>query len=176
MKADRSDVVVVGVDGSAASVSALVAALREAGPRHLDVEVVTAWSWHDPSRRDLGFVLSRAARRRALRAQAAVVARAVRIVGDVPTISAVIVEGDPAEVLASASEGAHSLFLGVSHRQETGAGTGSVRERCLRAAGCPVLVTPQSEVGTLPAYDDGFDQLHTNLVDVPPRGVSHVGP
>ncbi len=49
MRNDRSDIVVVGVDGSVASVSALVAGLRDARARRLTVEVVTAWSEHGPT-------------------------------------------------------------------------------------------------------------------------------
>ncbi len=174
MTSDRSGTVVVGVDGSAASVCALVAGLLDARSRGLAVEVVTAWSWRDPGHHDGGFVLSRAARRRALRAQSAVAARAARVVGVLPPVTAVIVEGRPADVLVRAGEGAALLVLGATDRpwgEERS--LPSVREECMRSAACRVLVVPE---GPLPPTPSSYDELHTNLVDVPPRGVSHAGP
>ncbi len=175
MTEDRSSVVVVGVDGSTASVSALVTALRDARDRDRDVEVVTAWTWHDPFRVEDGFLLARAARRRALRAQSAVMARAARLVGTLPPVSAVIVEGDPAETLLLASRGADRLVLGVSDREETAESLfNAVRERCIRHAPCPVLVVPTST--SSPSPQDLYEEAGTDLVDVPTRGVSRVGP
>lgn len=174
MGSERSGTVVVGVDGSAASVCALVAGLSDARSRGLAVEVVTAWSWRDPGHRDGGFVLSRAARRRALRAQSAVMARAARVGGALPPVTGVIVEGNPADVLVRAAEGAALLVLGSAVRpggEERSRPT--VREECQRSAACPVLVVREAP---LPSAPTSYDELHTNLVDVPPRGVSHVGP
>lgn len=176
MADDRSSVVVVGVDGSAASVSALVTALRDARDRDLDVEVVTAWSWRDPFHLEDAFMLARAARRRALRAQSAVMARAARLVGTLPPVSAVIVEGDPAETLLLAARGANRLVLGVSDREETAESLfNAVRERCIRHADCPVLVVPTG-VASPSGQDLYDDDAETYLVDVPARGVSRVGP
>jgi nucleotide-binding universal stress UspA family protein len=174
MGSDRSGTVVVGVDGSAASVCALLAGLRDACSRGLSVELVTAWSWRDPGHHDGGFVLSRAARRRALRAQSAVAARAARVGGAQPPVTGVIVEGRPADVLVRAAEGAALLVLGATeHPGGEERSQPSVREECVRSAACPVLVVPESP---LPSAPTSYDELHTNLVDVPPRGVSHVGP
>lgn len=167
MRNDRSDIVVVGVDGSVASVSALVAGLRDARARRLTVEVVTAWSEHGPHGVEQGYMLARAARRRALRAQLAVMARAGRFFDALPPVSAVIVEGDPADVLLRAAEGVDRLVLGVSDRDETAESLfHAIRERCIRAADCPVLVVPESWLST--EVDEGH-------VDVPIREDSHAG-
>jgi sarcosine oxidase gamma subunit len=132
---DRDRVVVVGVDGSAASVAALRHALTQAAGRAVDVEVVTAWSGGDTS-----LVSRHAARRGALRAQAAVVARARRQV-DVPVrLSAVLVEGHPAEVLLAAARGADRLVLGAPTLTP-----GRLHLACLRAATCPVILVPAGD-------------------------------
>ena len=162
MSHNRSGVVVVGVDGSASSVRALVAGLCDARSRHLAVEIVTAWSSRNPRPTERRLVLARAARRRALRAQTAAMAAAVREVGDLPPVSAVIVEGDPAEVLTSAAKGADALVLGrCDHQEPAERHTLSLSERCVRWATCPVVVVP-SPTPSATTSDA-------------PRGVSHVG-
>jgi hypothetical protein len=95
-------------------------------------------------------------------------------VGVLPPVTAVIVEGQPADVLVRAGEGAALLVLGETERpwgEERP--RPSVREECLRWAACPVQIVPEAP---LPPAPSSYDELHTNLVDVPPRGVSHVGP
>ena len=64
MTQDRSGTVVVGVDGSPASVAALALALREAHEQHHTVEFVTVWTPPVTHGRDSGLFLWRAARRR----------------------------------------------------------------------------------------------------------------
>jgi nucleotide-binding universal stress UspA family protein len=131
----RDHVVVVGVDGSAASVAALRHALSQVDDSGTDVEVVTAWSGSDTSRES-----RHAARRDALKAQVTTVARARRQV-DVPVrISAVLVEGHPDEVLLGASQGANRLVLGAGTLQP-----GRLHRACLRRATCPVLLVPSGD-------------------------------
>jgi hypothetical protein len=131
----RDQVVVVGVDGSDASVAALRHALVQVAASGLDVEVVTAWSGGD-----ISLESRHAARRAALRAQSAVVARAHRQV-DVPVrLSAVLVEGHPAEILLGAALGAHRLVLGVPTLRP-----GRLHRACLRAATCPVILVPAGD-------------------------------
>ncbi len=143
---DRSRTVIVGVDGTLASVAALEYAVRDARARGLSVEVVTAWSWPDPFRVEGALMLSRAARRRALRAQSAVMARVSSQVPDLPPCTSAIVEGDAAEVLSRAAHGAACLVLGHAMlgavADDTDHTRDSVRERCLREATCPVVVVP----------------------------------
>ena len=131
----RDQVVVVGVDGSAASVAALRHALAYADGSATEIEVVTAWNGPDISRES-----RHAARRAALRAQSAVVARARRQV-DVPIrVSAVLVEGHPDEVLVGAAQGAHRLVLGAPTLHP-----GRLHHVCLRRATCPVVLVPADE-------------------------------
>lgn len=130
----RDRVVVVGVDGSAASVAALRHALVYAEGSDTEIEVVTAWSGGDLSRES-----GHTARRGALRAQAAALARARRQVDVHVPVSAVLVEGHPDEVLVGAARGAHRLVLGAPTLHP-----GRLHHVCLRRATCPVVLVPEA--------------------------------
>lgn len=143
MTQTRSGTVVVGVDGSRASVAALTLALREAHEQHQAVEVVTVWA-PPAGAGDLGLFMARAARRRALRVQTLATTRAVRLAGCHVPITGVLLDGDPADILVQASGDAARLVLGSSRsRTSDGAPAGSVVRRCLTEATCPVLVVPE---------------------------------
>ena len=131
----RERVVVVGVDGTAASVAALRHALAYAQGDAAEVEVVTAWSGLDLSRES-----RHAARRAALRAQTAVVARARRQVDVDVHVSAVLVEGHPHQVLVDAARGADRLVLGAPTLHP-----GPLHHVCLRRATCPVVLVPADD-------------------------------
>ena len=137
---DRGSTVVVGVDGSAASVSAVQRACEEARIRDGVVEVVTVWSYPPGSTSE--WLAYRAGRRWALRAQAAVVARATGRLTQPPPMTGVVVDGDPADVLARAGRGAACIVLGRHPETPLEASSGSTRERCMALAGCPVVVVP----------------------------------
>ncbi len=145
MTQTRSGTVVVGVDGSRASVAALILALREAHEQHQAVEVVTVWAPPAPAGGgDGGLFMARAARRRALRVQTLATTRAVRLAGCHVPITGVLLDGDPADILVQASGDAARLVLGSSRsRASDGAPAGSVVRRCLTEATCPVLVVPE---------------------------------
>jgi len=132
--------VVVGVDGSAASVSAVQRACEEARIRDGVVEVVTVWSYPPGSTSE--WLAYRAGRRWALRAQAAVVARATGRLTQPPPMTGVVVDGDPADVLTRAGRGAACIVLGRHPETPLEASSGSTRERCMALAGCPVVVVP----------------------------------
>jgi nucleotide-binding universal stress UspA family protein len=138
----RERVVVAGVDGSPASVGALLHAFTEAISRAGSVEVVTAWE--DPP----GLTpadeerLYRAGHRWAVRAQRATVARASRLAPQVPPVTGVVVRGDAASVLARAGEGASCIVVGRRPGDPISGACDSTRERCMAAAGCPVVVVP----------------------------------
>jgi nucleotide-binding universal stress UspA family protein len=148
MRTDRSTTVVVGVDGSRASLAALTAALTEAARRRREVEVVTVWSQPvtEPARD--GLFLSRAARRRALRVQSMATALATRLTGVRVPVTGVLLDGDPAEILVQASTGAAELVVGAPHSGTPDTGpTASVTRRCLSEAACPVRVVPAHALG-----------------------------
>ena len=144
MRTDRSHTVVVGVDGSRASLAALTAALTDAAATHREVEVVTVWAAPAPLHaRDGGLFLSRAARRRALRVQTMATALATRRAGVRVPVTGVLLQGDPAQILVQASAGAAELVLGAPRSGTRDLGpTASVTRRCLSEALCPVRVVP----------------------------------
>jgi nucleotide-binding universal stress UspA family protein len=148
MRADRSNTVVVGVDGSRASLAALTAALADAAKVRREVEVVTVWAAPSPLHaRDGGLFLSRAARRRALRVQTMATAVATRRAGVRVPVTGVLLDGDPAEILVQASAGAAELVLGAPRSgTRDGGPTASVLRRCLTEARCPVRVMPADEL------------------------------
>jgi nucleotide-binding universal stress UspA family protein len=142
MRADRSNIVVVGVDGSRASLAALTAALTEAARCRREVEVVIVWAAPASVRaRDGDLFLWRAARRRALRVQTMATVLATRRAGVRVPVTGVLLDGDPAEILVQASTGASELVVGAprSGTRDTGP-TASVTRRCLSEASCPVRV------------------------------------
>jgi nucleotide-binding universal stress UspA family protein len=164
--------VVVGVDGSRASLAALTAAITDAALRHREVEVVTVWTAPTPMPpRDGGLFMSRAARRRALRVQTMSTALATRVAGVRVPVTGVLLDGDPAEVLVHASAGAAELVLGAPRSGTADSGpTASVTQRCLAEALCPVRVIPipRRRSLTLHRETDATDPSR-------PERLSHVG-
>jgi nucleotide-binding universal stress UspA family protein len=174
MGTDRSNTVVVGVDGSRASLAALTAALTEAARRRREVEVVTVWAAPvtEPAR-DGGLFLSRAARRRALRVQSMATALATRLAGVRVPVTGVLLDGDPAEILVQASTGASELVVGAprSGARDTGP-TASVTRRCLSEAVCPVRVVPAHALGGSAGASAAVAGTTEHLQE---GGLSHVG-
>jgi nucleotide-binding universal stress UspA family protein len=174
MSADRSNTVVVGVDGSRASLAALTAALTDAGQRCREVEVVTVWAAPAPvAARDGGLFLSRAARRRALRVQTMATALATRRAGVRVPVTGVLLDGDPAEILVQASAGASELVVGAprSGTRDTGP-TASVTRRCLSEALCPVRVVPARALGGSTGESPAVAGTTEHIDE---GGLSHVG-
>lgn len=143
MAASRESVVVVGVDGSPASVDALVHGFEEADVRGGWVEVVTAWSWPSMSAEATDLGRAHEGRRHALAVQAATVSKARRRYRGPCRLTAVLVEGDPATVLAHAARGAACLVLGRCIDDSPLDAGDSTRERCLALATSPVVVVPE---------------------------------
>lgn len=138
--------ILVGVDGSEASVEALQHAHQLAGPFSADIEAVTCWEY--PPLYD-GYVMiqpgdfAEAASRRmddALR----------RAFGsEVPrNVSARVLEGNPKSILLELSSGADMLVVGRrGHSTVAGQIFGSVSSYCTAHAACPVLVVHASDAG-----------------------------
>jgi nucleotide-binding universal stress UspA family protein len=135
--------VVVGVDGSESSLLALRWAANQASLKHVPLDVVTAWTFpdhpapldiqiHEPYQDEL-----------VMQAQA----KLDEIVGEVlpadqqRDVRAKVIRGDAADVLLEASNAGSLLVVG---RRGCGrfkhALIGSVSERCVRRATCPVVV------------------------------------
>lgn len=140
----RQSVVVVGVDGSPASVGALVHAFTQVRSGGGSVEVVTVWE--DP----LGLApadeerLYRAGHRWAVRTQRAAVAQASWFACEATPLAGVVVRGDPATTLARAGEGASCIILGRRSDEPLSGACDSTRERCMALADCPVVVVTSS--------------------------------
>ena len=132
--------IVVGVDGSASSMTALRWAILQAELTGCEVEAVIAWRL--PSRYGFAAVTDRAtdfegdARK--------VLADALNEVSSVEpnvVIRSSVAEGHPAEVLVRAARGADMLVVGSrGHGGFTGSVLGSVSQYCVHHAPCPVLV------------------------------------
>ena len=138
--------IIVGFDGSDASIAALEWALDEAGHRGSTVEAIHAWSV-PPSDPYLPLAVDRDVFRSGA---VAVLAHAVDLVAaraDPPPFVPTLVEGSPAGELVHASEGAELLVVG----SDDGGGLaelllGSVTRKVLHRARCPVVVVRPANV------------------------------
>jgi nucleotide-binding universal stress UspA family protein len=134
--------IVVGIDGSAASVDALRHAVTLAGALSAEVDAVHTWHMGyaatelsmvpTPARGDI-----EAAARRVLE-------DAIRAVGEHEvTITPIVAEGDAAATLLDAAEVADMLVVGSrGHGGFVGLLLGSVSHKVISHAPCPVLVVP----------------------------------
>lgn len=127
--------VVVGVDGTRASVAALRWALPLIRQEHCPVEIVSAWTNNTAtaSHQIPGHVNEQ--RERAAKVAAAAAALAERELPDDVRVTTSVVMGRPADVLAERSEGARFLILGSSRSL----GDGVPRE-CQQRVHCPVFI------------------------------------
>lgn len=135
---DSQGRIVVGVDGSPASVDALGWATRQAGFTGATVEAVMSWEypmafggypassnvdWPANARTTLDTALDQA------------------LGGDAGTVTRTVVEGHPAKNLIDAAAGADLLVVGSrGHGGFAGLLLGSVSEYVVAHAPCPVLV------------------------------------
>jgi nucleotide-binding universal stress UspA family protein len=137
---ERGHRLVVGVDGSPASLEALEWAAGLAGSTGASVEVLATWSW--PSGYGASLVVP-AGYDPAADAEVMVTNAVERVRVRHPEVEfvPVIVEGRPAPVLVEASKGADLLALGSrGHSEVAGMLLGSVSDHCAAHAHCPVLV------------------------------------
>ena len=135
--------IVVGVDGSPPSVAAFQWAIKQAELTGASVDAVSAWQYPasagaygwapDTGLDDVDYD--------GLTAKG--LAEVVRQVSPPATVTVrqVVVEGNPAQALLEAAADADLLVVGNrGHGAFTDALLGSVSERCVRHAHCPVLV------------------------------------
>jgi nucleotide-binding universal stress UspA family protein len=131
--------IVVGIDGSAVSVAALVAAARIAAATGAQVDAVACWSV--PTALAVSHALGTVNLEEGARTVLdEAVSQAFR--GHIPDhVTARLVQGNPRQVLLAASEGADMLVLGRrGHGGFPGLLVGSVSQACIAHARCPVLV------------------------------------
>jgi nucleotide-binding universal stress UspA family protein len=133
--------IVVGVDGSAASIEALRWAATQAELTSATIRAVATWQspdehgiaayaaeidWADVTQRTLDIAIKEAG------------------LGDRPDVQAVVLQGVPAHVLVDASRQAQLLVVGTrGHGGFVGLLLGSTSAYVIAHAACPVLVVRQ---------------------------------
>jgi len=160
MESRQAGRIVVGVDESAHSRGALSWAVREAELWGATVEVVHAWLV--PLELDEGRGLTQVDPELLEQGSRAILDTAVASVGATDTqVTPMLVEGEPAPVLTSVADGADLLVVGSRGRGGfTGRLLGSVSQRCIESAPCPVAVVPRDwepRVGTVVVGVDGSE-------------------
>ncbi len=137
--------IVVGVDGSPGSRTALVWAVEQAKESHAEVIVVFAFSfelaWIDVGSDYQGAWIQNATER----AQQELHRIIAETLPDPPpvTVHGLVVEGEPAAVLVEIARNADVLVVGTRGRGGfAGLLLGSVSQRCAEHAPCPVVVVP----------------------------------
>lgn len=139
--------IVVGVDGSEASIGALRRGVRVATALKTSLEAVTAWQYPMPvgdyvpvdwsPENDAKLILTDAIH---------------TVFGDNPPnwFSSTVVQGQPAQVLIEESDGAEMLIVGSrGHGGFVGLLLGSVSSACAEHARCPVLVLHDADSQTV---------------------------
>lgn len=150
--------VVVGVDGSPASVRALMWALEFAESCGGAVEVVTAWPMHAPV--FIGEVPGHFsdARWQAIHAQNQAVAHAHELLpGHDRAVTKLIRNDGPLDALLDAADGAALVVLGARRSYPSAPATGTTLAEALQvAAPCPVLEVSAQGVVSLPWGEHAF--------------------
>jgi len=133
----RSQVVVVGVDGSPGSQSAVRWAAQQATLTGATLRAVSSWRWPNYiTRVPPGIDLAKDTKR----ILDDVLEQALTGSEDL-TVTRHVVEGPPGPVLVAQSHDASLLVVGAQGRAAfTGMLLGSVAEHCVRHGSCPVVV------------------------------------
>ncbi|HZD65394.1 MAG TPA: universal stress protein [Acidimicrobiales bacterium] len=133
--------VVVGIDGSPASLAALDAAVAEARWRGAVVQAVLVWRIPDYFYlTPVGPWPAQVAEEETQAAKEALAEALAGVPGDVEAVPEVA-RGNPAKVLVEAAEGAQLLVVGNRGRGAVaGLVLGSVSHACAAHASCPVLI------------------------------------
>lgn len=133
--------VVVGVDGSEASLRALTKAIEYA--QLLGAEVDAVMAWHVSYGTTEFAVLPMIPREDVEAGTRESLATAVAAQSSPVPVNQVVLEGDPARVLIELSQGADLVVLGTrGHGGFAGLLLGSVTQKVIHHANCPVLVVP----------------------------------
>lgn len=134
--------IVVGVDGSDASLRALRWAASEARARGGTVQAITAWHWDGSGTFFVAATSPADERDRAQQILDEAIANVSAEFADV-VIAGELVEAPPGRALTYVAANADILVLGShGHSRLHHAVLGSVSEECVRRAPCPVVVLP----------------------------------
>ena len=137
------ELVVVGVDGSAASVAAVAWAAHYASGSGARVRALLAWHYPGVVGEPPVEKVPESVRAQTEQQEQATLAEAVAkaVPGQAPGVETSVGYGHPAEVLIDASKDADLLVVGHhGHRTFTGMLLGSVSLHCVTGAFCPVVV------------------------------------
>ena len=130
--------IVVGIDGSNASIAALRYAIREGLARHAPVEVVHAWHAH--TARDVAFGSPHELQRGSICMLQNEVSAARHEFAETPEITESSVHGRATHVLLEKSHQAQLLVLGVHPAARRDVLVGDVVSALRKKAACPVVV------------------------------------
>ncbi|MEU8655365.1 universal stress protein [Actinoplanes philippinensis] len=139
--------IVVGVDGSQGSKTALKWAMNQAHLTGATIEAIT--TWQDPAQLGTAYGWTSVAfegdtyATTMVKALDDTIAEVTAQVTHPVTVLAHVVEGHPVEALLQAAAGAELLVVGSrGHGTFAGLLLGSVSHRCVQHAPCPVIVVP----------------------------------
>ena len=131
--------IVVGVDGSKASLTALEWAVRQAEFTGSSLEIVAAWEW--PTSYGWSVIPDGYDPAEDLKKMLEPILGTLRVGHPNVVVKSKIVEGHPAPLLINASHGASLLVVGSrGHGEFVGMLIGSTSEHCVAHAACPVVV------------------------------------
>jgi len=131
--------IVVGVDGSPSSISALTWAAHQAELTGARLDAVTAWQW--PSKYQWVRTPPDYDPAADTRASVDAIIDEVRSACPSVPIQSKVVEGHPARVLVEESQGAEMLVVGSrGHGEFPGMLLGSVSQHCANSAHCAVVL------------------------------------
>jgi len=161
--------IVVGVDGSDVSATALRWALEEARLRGAAVDVVHAWHYPYVGGGDFtGMTMPAIDESQLVAAAHEVLDHAMSAAGPAPegvAVERIVTCGGEAAVLLDAAEGADLLVVGSrGHGGFAGLLLGSVSQQCVHHSPCPVVVVPKRSRGS-----DERHQLWCHTHDVVAR-------
>jgi nucleotide-binding universal stress UspA family protein len=139
--------IVVGVDGSDASLRALQWALDEARRRQAAVEIVHAWHQpHVAAYPSMANVFDTERYEKAARTLLDTVVEHADLRGLPEPIDRVLIAGHPAEVMVDAAQGADMVVVGSRGLGNVrGMLLGSVSQHLVHHAPCPVVVVPRPD-------------------------------
>lgn len=138
----RSYRVVVGIDGSPGGSRALSWAARQARAHDGSVHAIMVYDWTKAQSALLGGRSPVQERRRVEEFLTDIIVDARRDFPGVPIVAETL-PGSAGRALAEAAEAADLLVVGShGHRHLHNAVLGSVSEKCVRLATCPVVIVP----------------------------------
>jgi nucleotide-binding universal stress UspA family protein len=170
---DQDHRIVVGVDGSPCSKTALRWAMAQAQQTGADVEAVAVWQFPTVYGAGFGYAYPAStfdgetfdddsAAADAQKALDETVSEVCARADQPVKVLTRVAQGHPAEVLTTAAAGAQMLVVGTrGHGTFAGILLGSVSQHCVQHAPCPVVVVPPetgSAASHTPITDDAWSQ------------------